>query len=199
MKNQIQTALKLNCPAQESYTSIYSKPAPALTLSEAYPELSKIASREIGEDGLKDMEAKIVALAIKILTKNMRTKGIPLDTPSRVKIYAKLHLQGETIEKCQAFFVDSQFRLISYKTLSVGTLTQASVYPREVIKAGLAEHAAALILVHNHPSGVGEASEADLALTRHLKSALALVDIRLLDHLIVAGEDVVSMAERGQI
>src|SRR5690554_2520293 len=91
------------------------------------------------------------------------------------------------------------FRLITSEEISKGTLTQASVYPREVIKAGLRHHAAALILAHNHPSGVAEPSEADLALTRHLKHALALVDIRLLDHLIVTGAGAISLAERGQI
>ncbi len=129
----------------------------------------------------------------------MRQKGIALDHPSRVKSYLRLQLQHEQIEKCAATFLDSQYRLIEYQTLSTGTLTQASVYPREVVKAALKVHAAAIILTHNHPSGVSEPSEAYLALTRHLKSALALVDVRLLDHLIVAGEQVESLAETGHI
>lgn len=78
-------------------------------------------------------------------------------------------------------------------------MKQASVYPREVIKASLRHHAAALILTHNYPSGIAEPSEADLALTRHLKHTLALVDIRLLDHLIITGGTAISLAERGQL
>src|SRR3546814_20825338 len=97
-----------------------------------------------------------------------------------------------------ALYLDSQFRLIVAEEISRGTLTQASVYPREVVKAGLKHHAAALILAHNHPSGVSEPSQADLALTRHLTQALALVDIRLLDHLIVPPRGAVSLADRGQ-
>lgn len=125
--------------------------------------------------------------------------GQALDQPQRVKHYCVAKLGHLSVEHCMALYLDSQFRLITCEEVSRGTLTQASVYPREVIKAGLKHHAAALILAHNHPSGIAEPSEADLALTRHLKHALALVDIRLLDHLIVTGSGAVSLAERGQL
>ncbi|MGB3289390.1 MAG: DNA repair protein RadC [Burkholderiaceae bacterium] len=125
--------------------------------------------------------------------------GQALDQPQRVKHYCTATLGHLHVEHCMALYLDSQFRLIVAEEVSRGTLTQASVYPREVIKAGLRHHAAALILAHNHPSGISEPSEADLALTRHLKNALALVDIRLLDHLIVTPTGAVSLAERGQI
>jgi DNA repair protein RadC len=125
--------------------------------------------------------------------------GQALDQPQRVKHYCTAKLGHLAVEHCMALYLDSQFRLITSEEVSKGTLSQASVYPREVIKAGLKHHAAALILAHNHPSGIAEPSEADLALTRHLKHALALVDIRLLDHLIVTGSGAVSLAERGQI
>lgn len=125
--------------------------------------------------------------------------GQALDQPQRVKHYCTATLGHLRVEHCMALYLDSQFRLIIAEEISRGTLTQASVYPREVIKAGLRHHAAALILAHNHPSGIAEPSEADLALTRHLKNALALVDIRLLDHLIVTPGGAVSLAERGQI
>lgn len=125
--------------------------------------------------------------------------GLALDQPSRVKQYCTARLGHLPVEHCMALYLDSQFRLIASEEVSRGTLTQASVYPREIIKAGLRHHAAALILAHNHPSGVAEPSEADLALTRHLKKALALVDIRLLDHLIVTANNAVSLAERGQV
>jgi len=132
------------------------------------------------------------------LEEDLKT-GHALDQPQRVKHYCTAKLGHLSVEHCIALYLDSQFRLITSEEISRGTLTQASVYPREVIKAGLRHHAAALILAHNHPSGVAEPSEADLALTRHLKHALALVDIRLLDHLIVTGAGAISLAERGQI
>jgi DNA repair protein RadC len=125
--------------------------------------------------------------------------GHALDQPQRVKHYCTAKLGHLSVEHCMALYLDSQFRLITCEEISKGTLTQASVYPREIIKAGLKHHAAALILAHNHPSGVAEPSQADLALTRHLKNALALVDIRLLDHLIVTGVGAISLAERGQL
>lgn len=132
------------------------------------------------------------------LEENLRA-GQALDQPERVKRYCTAKLGHLSIEHCMALYLDSQLRLITTEEISRGTLSQASVYPREIIKSGLKHHAAALILAHNHPSGVAEPSEADLALTRHLKHALALVDIRLLDHLIVTGTGAVSLAERGQI
>lgn len=125
--------------------------------------------------------------------------GQALDQPGRVKQYCIARLGHLSVEHCMALYLDSQFRLIASEEVSRGTLTQASVYPREIIKAGLKHHAAAMILAHNHPSGVAEPSDADLSLTRHLKNALALVDIRLLDHLIVTANAATSLAERGQV
>lgn len=125
--------------------------------------------------------------------------GEALDQPQRVKHFCTAMLGHLRIEHCMALYLDSQYRLIATEELARGTLTQASIYPREVVRAGLRHHAAALILAHNHPSGVAEPSQADLALTRHLKHALALVDIRLLDHLIVTAQSAVSLAERGQV
>jgi DNA repair protein RadC len=125
--------------------------------------------------------------------------GRALDQPERVKLYCTASIGHRKIEHCMALYLDSQFRLIESEEVSRGTLTQASVYPREIVKSALHHHAAALILAHNHPSGVTEASQADLALTRHLKNALALVDIRLLDHLIVTPTQAISLAEQGQV
>lgn len=125
--------------------------------------------------------------------------GLALNQPDRVKQYCMARLGHLRVEHCLALYLDSQLRLIATEEVSRGTLTQASIYPREVIKAALHHHAAAMILTHNHPSGVAEPSEADLALTRHLKAALALVDIRLLDHVVVTVNDAVSLAERGQL
>src|SRR5690606_29828251 len=110
------------------------------------------------------------------LEESLKT-GHALNQPEHVKHYCTAKLGHLPVEHCMALYLDSQFRLITTEEVSRGTLSQASVYPREVIKSGLKHHAAALILAHNHPSGVSEPSEADLALTRHLKHALALVDI----------------------
>lgn len=103
------------------------------------------------------------------------------------------------MEHCIVLFLDSQLQLIECIEVARGTLSHASIYPREVVKAALEHHAAALILAHNHPSGLAEPSPADVTLTRQLKQALALVDVRLLDHLIVGATEVTSLAERGQV
>lgn len=120
-----------------------------------------------------------------------------LTSPAAVREYLKLHLAHVEFEVFMCLMVDCRHRLIEPVELFRGTLTQASVYPREVVKQALVFNAAALVLVHNHPSGVAEPSDADRTLTATLKSALALVDVRVLDHLIVAANDVCSMAERG--
>ena len=120
----------------------------------------------------------------------------PWTTPARQAILQD-HAGHRRIEHCVGLYLDSQLRLIASGELARGTLSQASVYPREVVREALRHHAAAVIIAHNHPSGLAEPSAADQAFTRHLKQALALVDVRLLDHLIVAGNSVVSMAECG--
>lgn len=122
-----------------------------------------------------------------------------LDHPGRVKQYCLALLGHKEIEFCIALYLDSGLRLIATGEVARGTLAQASVYPREVVRDALRHHAAALILAHNHPSGLAVPSLADERLTQHLKHALALVDVRLLDHLIVAGGQAVSLAESGKI
>lgn len=135
-------------------------------------------------------------LSHRALEEELRT-GETLDQPARVRQYCAARLAYLEVEHCVALYLDSRFRLITCEEVSRGTLTQASVYPREVVRAALRHHAAALILAHNHPSGVAEASQADIALTQHLRKALALVDVRLLDHLIVTRNTAVSLAEQG--
>lgn len=125
--------------------------------------------------------------------------GRALSQPGRVKQFCALRLAHLRVEHCIALFLDSQLQLIECGEIARGTLSHASIYPREVVKAALGHHAAALILAHNHPSGLAEPSPADITLTRQLKQALALVDIRLLDHLIVGATEVTSLAERGQV
>jgi len=123
-----------------------------------------------------------------------------MSTPGAVRDYLRLHLAGLGHEVFFALWLDAQNRLIAAEELFRGTLTQTSVYPREVVKKALHHNAAAVVLAHNHPSGVSEPSSADEFLTRELKQALALVDVRVLDHFIVAGQSQpLSFAERGLI
>lgn len=119
-------------------------------------------------------------------------------SPAQVRDWLRLQLATREHEVFMALWLDAQHRLIRGDELFTGTLTQASIYPREVVKAALAANAAAVILAHNHPSGIAEPSPADRLLTQTLKDALALVDVRLLDHFIVAGQaPPLSFAERG--
>jgi len=118
-------------------------------------------------------------------------------SPDAVKNYLQLHLARRPHEVFAGLFLDAQNRLIAMEELFRGTLTQTSVYPREVVLQALHHHAAALVLAHNHPSGTVQPSRADEALTQTLKAALALVDVRVLDHIIVAPGQALSMAEKG--
>jgi DNA repair protein RadC len=120
-----------------------------------------------------------------------------LSSPSVVCDFLQLTLGGRPHEVFVALFLDSQNRLLASEELFRGTLTQTSVYPREVVKTALRHNAAAVIFAHNHPSGVAEPSRADELLTQTLKAALSLVEIKTLDHFIVAGTRTVSFAERG--
>jgi DNA repair protein RadC len=124
-------------------------------------------------------------------------RGCVLNSPEAVRDCLRIHFAGQEHESFVAMFLDSQHRLITTHELFRGTLTQTSVYPREVVKAALKVNAAAVLFAHNHPSGVAEPSQADQQLTTALKNALGLVDVRVLDHFIVAGSSVLSFAERG--
>jgi DNA repair protein RadC len=138
----------------------------------------------------------VVELARRALGEELAQRAA-LDSPAQVRQFLSLRLGRLGQEVFLALFLDAQNRLIADEVLFTGTLTQTSVYPREVVKRALAHNAAALILAHNHPSGLAEPSRADELLTAALKSALALVDVRVLDHLVVAGNRSVSFAERG--
>lgn len=120
-----------------------------------------------------------------------------LNSPGKVRDYLRLFFAGQEHESFVVLFLDAQNRLIASCELFRGTLTQTSVYPREVVKKALQHNAAAVILSHNHPSGVAEPSGPDEVLTSTLKQALLLVDVKVLDHFIVAGASTVSFAERG--
>jgi DNA repair protein RadC len=140
----------------------------------------------------------VIAAAMQVLEQRARFCSA-LTSPGAVRDYLRLALAGREHEVFVCIFLDSQHRVIEFQEMFRGTLTQASVYPREVVKAALASNAAAVIFSHNHPSGVAQPSQADEILTRNLKEALSLVDVRVLDHFIVAGTASVSFAERGLI
>ncbi|MDX3904158.1 MAG: DNA repair protein RadC [Pigmentiphaga sp.] len=140
----------------------------------------------------------ILELARRELAETM-ARGDALSNPDDVRRYCATTLAHRQIECCMALYLDTRNRLITSEILAQGTLGQATVYPREIVRAALRHHAASVILAHNHPSGNPEPSQADEYLTRHVRGALALVDVRLLDHLIVAGRQITSLAERGMV
>lgn len=123
--------------------------------------------------------------------------GAALTSPGAVRDYLRLSLSARQHEVFVCLWLDAQHRVLRTDEAFRGTLTQTSVYPREVVKAALAANAAAVIFAHNHPSGVAQPSQADELLTRSLKDALALVEVKVLDHFIVAGREALSFAERG--
>ena len=125
--------------------------------------------------------------------------GAGISSPEAAKQFLRMQLSQKAHESFYVLFLDVKNRLISCDEMFRGTLTHTSVYPREVVKAALAHNAAAVMLAHNHPSGTPEPSESDLLLTRALMQALALVDVRVLDHFVVAGPQVHSFAEHGQL
>ncbi|PLX62182.1 DNA repair protein RadC [Sedimenticola selenatireducens] len=122
-----------------------------------------------------------------------------LTSPQQTRDYLRARLAGYPYEVFACLFLDNRHRVIEYEELFRGTIDGASVHPREVVRQSLSHNAAALILAHNHPSGVAEPSQADRAITRRLKSALELVDIRLLDHIIIGSGEICSLAELGEI
>ena len=142
-------------------------------------------------------ERAVIDAAFTILGCYLREPGGAYSTPGAVRQYLRLHLAGERRELFAVLYLDSQHCAIALETPFAGTLTQTTVYPREIVRAALAHGAASVVLAHNHPSGTTRPSKADEELTQTLKAALALVDVRVLDHFIVAGEEAVSMAELG--
>jgi DNA repair protein RadC len=138
----------------------------------------------------------VLEMARRALAEEMR-QGDALASPAAVRDYLRLALAGKAYEVFCVVFLDTQHRVLAVEELFRGTLTQTSVYPREVVKRALAHNAAALILAHNHPSGLAEPSRADETLTQALKSALALVDVNIIDHFIVGNGYAMSFAERG--
>lgn len=140
----------------------------------------------------------VLELARRAMAEQLQA-GVALSSPQAVQHYLQLLLTTKPYEVFVVLFLDVKNRLVASEELFRGTLTHTSVYPREVVKAALAHNAASLIFAHNHPSGSPDPSAADHSLTQALKQALALVDVRVLDHFIVAGHHVHSFAEHGQL
>ena len=140
----------------------------------------------------------VLELARRALAQQLREREV-FDSPNTVKHYLQLHLAAKGHEVFAVLFLDAQNRLLAMEELFRGTLTQTSVYPREVVLRALHHQAAAVVLAHNHPSGSVQPSRADEALTQTLKTTLALVDVRVLDHVIVAPGQALSMAEQGLV
>ena len=143
--------------------------------------------------------SKIIKRALKILESRMTYETDFFNNPKDTKDYLRLKLGGKEREVFAVLYLSNRNQLISYEELFFGTIDGSSVYPREVVKLALKHNAAAIILAHNHPSGVCEPSKADEDITKRIRAACGLVEIRLLDHLIVSGKDAVSLAERGLI
>jgi DNA repair protein RadC len=139
---------------------------------------------------------QILDAARQVIDQRMH-RGTAMTSPRAVCDFLRAKLSGFTHEVFAVLFLDHQHRLIAYAEMFRGTIDQASVYPREVVKEALAHNAAAVIFSHNHPSGSPIPSGADEAITRRLREALALVNIKVLDHIVVAGNDTTSMAESG--
>lgn len=183
------------------------RPMTAMERAQAYP-VETTQSRRRKRTRSNDLtfahtlpahEQAVIDAALTILTKYLSEGSVldALDAPERAKTYCRMKLGLEHREVFAVMFLDAQHSMIAFEELFAGTLTQTSVYPREVVLRALAHNAAAVILVHNHPGGNVIPSAADESLTRTLRGTLKLVDIHVLDHIIVGGGESLSMAEKG--
>ena len=152
------------------------------------------AAKGLGDAKYAQLQA-VLEMARRHLAEGL-TRGATMTDPETTRRFVRARLRDHVQEVFACLFLDTRHRVIAFEELFRGTIDGASVHPREVVRRALHHNAAALILAHNHPSGVAEPSEADRQITRKLQEALALVDVRVLDHIVV-GEDCVSFAERG--
>lgn len=155
-------------------------------------------AKEDGSDK-RTRNDKVIARALRLIESSLRAGGPALMSPGAVRDYLRLRIARLEHEVFVAIWLDAQHRVIAVEQLFRGTLTQTAVYPREVVKAALAANAAAVIFAHNHPSGVAQPSQSDELLTRTLSDALGVIEVKVLDHFIVAGTSAISFAERGLI
>jgi len=165
----------------------------------------KVKSEEAPTYGMLPITAlysddEVVAKALEILSNRFPNNTTTIfQAPKTSRDFLTLKLAGLEHEVFSALWLTAQNGLITYEELFRGSLTQTSVYPREVVKAGLKHNAGAVIFAHNHPSGNPEPSRADELLTKDLKNALAMIDVRVLDHIVVGGVETISFAERGLV
>jgi DNA repair protein RadC len=152
----------------------------------------------IGADGAPEpASAEAILEAARAILASRVRRGRALSNPRNTRDYLRLQLAERDHEVFAVLFLDNRHRVIEFVPLFRGTIDGASVHPREVVKEALARNAAAVILAHNHPSGVAEPSQADELITQRLREALGLIDVRVLDHFVVTGDVIVSFAERG--
>lgn len=141
-------------------------------------------------------EDALIEKAEKILLSRMKERGQAVTSPEQTRLYLRIQFADEWSEVFCALWMDNRNRVISFDRLFNGTIDGAAVYPREVVRAAIKHNAATVIFAHNHPSGVSEPSHADELITKRLKDALSLIDVRVLDHMVV-GDTITSFAERG--
>lgn len=153
------------------------------------------ASKGLGDAKYVQLQA-VIEMSRRYLGEALQRDAV-FASASATKQFLCAQLRGEHREVFAALYLDNQHRMIAYEPLFYGTIDGAAVYPREIARRALELHAAALIVAHNHPSGVAEPSDADVRITARIREALSLLDMRLLDHCVVAGPEVVSLAERG--
>jgi DNA repair protein RadC len=165
-------------------------------LAELLTAQERAASARPSPRNMRPELCVVLELAKRVAAQQLQARNV-FGSPDAVKNFLQLHLARKPQEQFAVLFLDAQNRLIDWQVMFRGTLTQTSVYPREIVAVALESKAAGVILAHNHPSGTVQPSRADEALTQTLKAGLALVDIRVLDHIIVAPGHALSMAERG--
>ncbi|HHL2498321.1 TPA: DNA repair protein RadC [Yersinia enterocolitica] len=142
-------------------------------------------------------EQRTIRRALNLLAKQLREPGVAFTSTAVTRDWLRLHLTGLEREVFVVLWLDNQNRLLTQETLFTGTINSTTVHPRELVKSAMKHNAASAVLAHNHPSQLAEPSQADRQITDRIKTALELVDVRVLDHLIVGGMDIVSFAERG--
>lgn len=142
-------------------------------------------------------EQRIIRRAMRLLEKYLRQPGEPFLATNCTKTWLQLHLARQEREVFVVLYLDNQHRLLEYETLFLGTISHTEVHPREIVKSVLRYNAAAVIVAHNHPSGITDASKADRTITAQIVNALGLVEVRVLDHFIIGNREILSFAERG--
>lgn len=155
------------------------------------------ASAPVVPLALTPYSQRTIQRALNLLDKHLRQPGVSFLSATETRDWLRLKMAVLEREEFVALFLDNQHQLLACETLFTGTINHTEVHPREIVKAALRHNAAAVILAHNHPSGMAEPSRADRLLTSNLQNTLLLVDVRVLDHLIIGHREIVSFAERG--